>query len=114
MAGHRPLDGVADIYVQTSAGAALVRLEGLTAGEVRRGGRYMHATAVLLDDLRARPWDADAIKRSFRRRFERWAPIGGLRVVPDPDTVIVLAEQARITEEEPVFDSGRRPGRTRR
>jgi len=114
MAGHRPQDGVADIYAQTPEGAALVRLEGLSAGEVRRGARYMHATAVLLDDLRTYPWDADAIKRAFQRRFDRWAPIGGYRVIPDPDTVIALAEQSRITEEEPVFDSGRRPGRTRR
>jgi hypothetical protein len=114
MAGHRPLDGTADFYSRTPEGAALVRLEGLTAGEVRRAARYMYATAVLLDDLRSLPWDADATRRAFRRRFERWTPIGGLRVVSDPDAVVALAEHARIAEEEPIFDSGRRPGRTRR
>jgi len=114
MAGHRPQSGVATFYGQTPDGARLVQLEGLTAGDVRRAARYMSATAQLLDDLRARPWDTKRIKRNFRRRFERWAPIGGFRVVSDADTVVALAEQSRITEEEPVFDSGRRPGRTRR
>jgi hypothetical protein len=74
----------------------------------------MSATRQLLDDLRVRPQEADSIKRAFRRRFERWQPIGGYRVVSDADAVIALAERARIEEEEPIFDSGRGPGRTRR
>jgi len=113
-AGHHPRAGTAPLYGETSTGSARLQIEGLTAGEVRRAGKYMHATRQLIDDLAARPEDADSIKRAFARRFARWRPIGGYDVVSEPAAVIALAERGRAEEAEPIFDSGRLPGRTRR
>ena len=113
-AGHHPREGKAPLYAEMPDGPARVRLEGLTAGEVRRSGRYMHATRQLLDDLAARPQDSASIERAFRSRFARWQKIGGYEVVSSPAAVIALAEQGRAVEEEPIFDSGRQSGRTRR
>ncbi len=120
--GHYgPLDRprVATFFADTPEGARLVTLEGISAADQRRAGKYMRAAQGLARGSYRTPsgrWltgaDAD---RHFARRFARWQPVAGMRVVSDPDTVKALVVVSREAGEEIAFDSGRsRPGRRRR
>jgi hypothetical protein len=92
-----------------------VEIEGLSRRDVARAGLYMQRTRQLRADLRARPDEAPAIKRAFRKRMRQWRPIAGFRVLADPDAVLALQDQMRALDRPVRFDSGRvRPGRRRR
>ena len=118
---HGPLERprVATFFAQTPEGARLVTLEGVSAADQRRAGRYMRAAQGLArGTYRTRSGEAltgHLADRHFARRFSRWQPIAGMEVVSDPDTVKALVVVNRETGTEVLFDSGRsRPGRRRR
>lgn len=120
--GHyRPLERprVATFFAQTPEGARLVTLEGVSAADLRRAGRYMRACQGLARGTyrtpTGEPLTGAAADRHFRGRFARWRPIAGMMVVSDPGTVKALVVVNRESGTEVVFDSGRsRPGRRRR
>ena len=91
----------------------MVTVEGLSAGDMSRAGRYMAATQALVAARRTADWAQ--VSRAFEARFRRWKPIAGLTLLADPNAVVALAERERVAEREVIFDSGRsRPGRRRR
>ncbi len=110
---------VASFFAQSAEGARLVTLEGVSAMDQRRAGKYMRAAQALARGSYRAPSgielhgvDAD---RDFERRFSHWRPIAGLCVVSDPGTVKALIVTTREAGDEIAFDSGRsRPGRRRR
>ena len=110
---------VATFFAQTPEGARLVTLEGVSAADQRRAGRYMRAAQGLARSTYRTPsglaMTGAVADRAFERRFSRWQPIAGMDVVSDPDSVKALVVVSREAGEEVRFDSGRsRPGRRRR
>lgn len=111
---------VATFFADTlDEGGRLVTLEGVSAADQRRAGRYMRAAQGLARGAYRTPsgvWLTGAnADRHFARRFARWQPIAGMRVVSNPATVKALVVMSREAGEEIAFDSGRsRPGRRRR
>lgn len=110
---------LATFFADTPDGARLVTLEGVSAADQRRAGRYMRAAQGLARGGYRAPsghWLTGAeADRHFARRFARWQAIAGMPVVSDPDTVKALVVVSREAGEEVAFDSGRsRPGRRRR
>jgi hypothetical protein len=110
---------VATFFAETPEGARLLTLQGVSAADQRRAGRYMRACQGLARGDYRTPagvhlTGAEA-DRHFRQRFARWQPIAGMSVVGDPDTAKALVVESREADEEILFDSGRsRPGRRRR
>ena len=110
---------VATFFAMTPEGARLVTVGGVSASDQRRAGRYMRACQGLARGTYRTPTGevltGHAADRHFARRFSRWKPIAGMKVVSDPATVKALIVVGRETGTEVVFDSGRsRPGRRRR
>ena len=110
---------VATFFAQMPEGARLVTIEGVSAADQRRAGRYMRACQALARGSYRTPsgevLTGHAADRHFAQRFSRWKPIAGMDVVSDPTTVKALIVVGRETGTEVVFDSGRsRPGRRRR
>ena len=110
---------VATFFARTPEGARLVTVGGVSAADQRRAGRYMRACQGLARGSYRTPTGevltGHAADRHFARRFSRWKPIAGMKVVSDPATVKALIVVGRETGTEVVFDSGRsRPGRRRR
>jgi hypothetical protein len=110
---------VATFFAQMPEGARLVTIEGVSAADQRRAGRYMRACQALARGSYRTPsgevLTGHAADRHFAQRFSRWKPIAGMDVVSDPTTVKALIVVGRETGAEVVFDSGRsRPGRRRR
>jgi hypothetical protein len=98
-AGHRvydgPVDRSASLFVESDEGPRFAQLHGISASELRRAGIYMGAVGQLAQDRYVTPGGVRlhgaAAQRNFRRRFSRWQPIGGYRVVSDPAAVLALA-----------------------
>ena len=110
---------VATFFAETPEGSRLVMIEGVSAADQRRAGRYMRAAQGLARGNYRTPTGemltGPAADRHFARRFSRWQPIAGLPIVSDPATVKALVVEGRESGEEVIFDSGRsRPGRRRR
>lgn len=110
---------VATFFAATNEGGRLVTLEGVSAGDQRRAGRYMRAAQALVRGNYRTPSGIElhgaVADRHFERRFSRWRPIAGMEVVSDPDTVKALVVTTREAGDDVLFDSGRsRPGRRRR
>jgi hypothetical protein len=110
---------VATFFADRPEGGRLVTLEGVSAADQRRAGKYMRAAQGLARGTYRTPsghWLAGAnADRHFAKRFARWQPIAGMRIVSDPGTVKALVVVSREAGEEIAFDSGRsRPGRRRR
>ena len=110
---------VATFFARTPEGARLVTVEGVSAADQRRAGRYMRACQALARGSYRTPTGevltGHAADRHFARRFSRWKPIAGMKVVSDPATVKALVVTTREAGTEVIFDSGRsRPGRRRR
>lgn len=110
---------VATFFAQTPEGARLVTVEGVSASDLRRAGRYMRAAQALVRGNYRTPSGVElhgaAADRHFRQRFAAWKPIAGIEVVSDPDAVKALVVVSREAGTEVTFDSGRsRPGRRRR
>lgn len=110
---------VAAVFAKMPEGARLVTVEGVSAADQRRAGRYMRAAQALARGSYRTPsgveLHGEAADRHFAQRFSRWKPIAGMDVVSDPATVKALVVVGRETGTEVVFDSGRsRPGRRRR
>jgi len=111
VAGTRPR--IASFYADNPPRFVIV--EGISARDIQRAGRYMGSIGALLDARARGGTDWAEVARAFERRFRRWAPIAGLNLLADPNAVVALAESQRAEEQEIIFDSGRsRPGRRRR
>jgi hypothetical protein len=86
---------------------------GLSLRDVQRAGEQLGDVAALVAARDSERYPE--LSERFRRRWNRAAPIAGYWLLADPAAAVVLAEQQRAEEREPVFDSGRsRPGRRRR
>ena len=110
VAGSRPK--VASFYTDPPG---FVTLEGVTGSEMRRAGIYMASVRDLVENSRRGGPEWQAVATAFERRFRRWAPIAGYKLLADADAVVAVAEQERAADTEVTFDSGRsRPGRRRR
>ncbi|MDA8360364.1 MAG: hypothetical protein M0Z95_29620, partial [Actinomycetota bacterium] len=110
---------VATFFAATPEGARLVTVEGVSAADQRRAGRYMRAAQGLARGTYRTPAGellvGAAAERDFQRRFSRWQPIAGMAIVSDPATVTALVVENREAGAEVHYDSGRsRPGRRRR
>ena len=109
-AGHAAPGTGQDVVPVFIAGPARLLLSAeVDHRTAARVGRYLEATRRLLDGRLA--------DDEFRRRFRNWRPIvvlgppelaGEYRLLTDPSTVLALAEAARSSGEEIIFDSGRR------
>lgn len=113
VAGSRPR--LVTFYTTDPPRRITIEGEGVTQRDVRRAGAHLHSVRTLIAELRRHPEQAERIKRRWKSRVRRRAPIAGYALLATADAVIALADQDRQSGEDPVFDSGRsRPGRRRR
>ncbi|MDA8380321.1 MAG: hypothetical protein M0020_05765 [Actinomycetota bacterium] len=118
--GHGALERprVASIFAAADGGGRFLTLEDVGLADQRRAGRYLAAVRDLARDRYRTPagvvLHGDAARRHFAARFSRWRPIGGQRIVSDPDGALALADAAREAGDEVLFDSPRRRPRRRR
>lgn len=102
--GSRPR--VVTFFTDTNGPARVVEVSGVSRRDVHRAASYTSAVAALLHDLQVASERADQIKRTFRRRWRRRAPIAGLAFLADPDAVVALATAFREEGGRIVQDSG--------
>jgi hypothetical protein len=75
-------------------------LEGLSRADISRAAKYDNAVSQLANGRLA--------PAAFERRFRRWRPIAGYRLLSDPEAVLALLDQLRAEDREPfILDSGR-------
>lgn len=102
--GSRPR--VATFFTATDGPARVVEVTGVSRRDVHRAAEYTGDVGALLHDLQVAPLRAAQIKRSFRRKWRRRAPIAGLHFLADPEAVVAVATAFREAGGVIVQDSG--------